>query len=84
MLNKMRKIWEYPQDIIQCIRSNNCIDILFIFSNVIMRKHLMACLVMSASLRDSDIESENINLIWFSVPDGQKTCSSKGVSLIGR
>ena len=33
--------------------------------------------------RNSDLDSENISLIWHSVSDGQKSCSSKGVSLIG-
>ena len=35
------------------------------------------------TLRDSDIDSENVSLIWRSVSDSQKTCSSKGVSLKG-
>ena len=35
------------------------------------------------SLRDSDMDSEKVSLIWRSVSDSQKTCSSKGVSLIG-
>ena len=36
----------------------------------------------SLILRDSDTDPENVSLIWLSVSDGQKTCSSKGVSLI--
>ena len=43
-----------------------------IISNVI-------CLV----LKDSNTESENVSLIQRSVSDGQRTCSSTGVSLIG-
>ena len=30
-----------------------------------------------------DTNSENVSLIWPSVSDGEKTCSSKGVSLVG-
>ena len=33
--------------------------------------------VISLILRDSDTNSENINLIRLSVSDGQKICSSK-------
>ena len=33
------------------------------------------------TLRDSNTDSENVNLIRHSVSDGQKTCSPKGVSL---
>ena len=36
--------------------------------------------VISLVLRDSDTDSENVSLIRRSVSDGQKTCSSKGVS----
>ena len=39
--------------------------------------------VSSLVLRDSDTDSENVSLIRRSVSDGQETCSSKGVSLIG-
>ena len=39
--------------------------------------------VISLVLRDSDTDSENVSLIRHSVSDGQKTCNSKGVSLIG-
>ena len=39
--------------------------------------------VISLVLRDSDSDSDNVSLILFSVSDGKKTCSSKGVSLIG-
>ena len=52
---------------VSCSMFNN-----LIFSNVI-----------SLVLRDSDTDSENVSLIWLSVSDGQKACSSKGVSLIG-
>ena len=31
---------------------------------------------------DSVTDSENVSLIWLSVPDDKKTCSSKGLSLI--
>ena len=34
-------------------------------------------------LRDNDTDSEKVNLMWLFVSDSQKTCSSKGVSLIG-
>ena len=33
-------------------------------------------------LRDMDMDSDNINLMWLFASDGQKTCSSKGVSRI--
>ena len=39
--------------------------------------------VIGLVLRYSDIGSENISFIRLSVSDGQKTCSSKCVSLIG-
>ena len=39
--------------------------------------------VISLVLRDSDTDSENVSLIWLSLSNGQKACSSKGVSLIG-
>ena len=39
--------------------------------------------VTSHVFRDRDTDSGNISLISLSVSDGQKTCSSKGVSLIG-
>ena len=48
-----------------------------IFSNVIITN------VISLILKDSDMDSENVSLIQHSVSDGQKTYSSKGVSLIG-
>ena len=35
--------------------------------------------VISLVLRNSDMDSENVNLIQHSVLDGQKTCSSKSV-----
>ena len=35
--------------------------------------------VISLVLRKSDIDAENDILIWRSVSDGQKTCSSKGI-----
>ena len=36
------------------------------------------------ALKDSDMDSENLSsLIWLSVSDGQKTDSSKVVSVIG-
>ena len=38
--------------------------------------------VISLVLKESDTDSENVSLIWHSVSDGQKACSSKGVSLI--
>ena len=38
---------------------------------------------ISLVLRDGDADSENVGLIWRSVSDSQKTCSSKGASLIG-
>ena len=47
------------------------------FSNFIISN------IISLVLSDSDTESENVNLIRCSVSDGQKTCSSKVVSLIG-
>ena len=47
------------------------------FSNVIISK------VISLVLRDGDTNSEKVSLIRHSVSDGQKICSSKGVSVIG-
>ena len=47
------------------------------FCNVIISN------VISLVLKDSDTDSGNVSLIWRSVSDGQKTCSSKGVSLMG-
>ena len=38
--------------------------------------------VISLVLRNSDTDPENVSLIRRSVSDGQKTCRSKGVSLI--
>ena len=38
--------------------------------------------VISLVVKGSDTDSENVSLIWHSESDGQKTCSSKGVSLI--
>ena len=49
----------------------------FMFSNVIISS------VISLVLRDSDTDSENVSLTQCSVSDGQKTLSSKGVSLLG-
>ena len=47
----------------------------------------VSCVKFSNSIslvsRDSDTDSENISLIQRFVSDGQKTCSLKGVSLIG-
>ena len=81
----MRKIWKYPRDVIQCVRLSYCSDnifIIYIFSqkkfhlSVITREHL-------TFLADSDTDSENVSLVRRSVSDGQKPCSSKGVSLMG-
>ena len=55
-----------------------------LFCRVIMWEHLMflvGCLIISsclvpASFFYSDMDSENISLIWLSVSDSQKTCSS--------
>ena len=54
------------------------------------REHLaflMACSVISKVislvLRDSDTDSESVSLRLRSVSGGQKTCSSKGLSLMG-
>ena len=82
---------------IQCVRSSSCNDDLFniyIFLkrnsilNVITREHLtflagMFTNVVSLILRDGDTDSENVSLIRRSASHGQKTCNSKGVSLIG-
>ena len=38
---------------------------------------------ISLVLRECDTDSENVSLIRRTVSDGQKTCNSKGVSLIG-
>ena len=38
--------------------------------------------VISLVLRDNDTDLENVSLIRRSVSDGQKTCSSRVVSLI--
>ena len=78
---------------IQYIRSSYRIDnsLLYIFSskeipflNVNKREHLTFLTIsLEMCLRHSDTDSENVSLIWHSVSDGQKTCSSKDVSLIG-
>ena len=39
--------------------------------------------VISLVLKDSDMDSENVTLIRRSVSDGWKTCSFKGLLLIG-
>ena len=39
--------------------------------------------VLNLALRDRDTDTENVTLIRLSVSDDQKTCSSKGVSLVG-
>ena len=46
------------------------------FSNVIRN-------VISLVLRDTDTDSKNVIFVRRSISDGQKTCSSKGISLIG-
>ena len=52
--------------------------------NVITREHLaFFCDMFSNAISASDKGSENVRLIRLSVPNGQKTCGSKGVSLIG-
>ena len=93
----MRKIWKYQRDVIQCVRSSFCIDNLFIIHLFLKRNSVlkgnyagifdfscgMFSNVISLVLKQSDKDSENVSLIRFSVSDGQKTCSSKGVSLIG-
>ena len=95
--NVMHKIWKYPQDVIQCIRSRYCIDNLFIIYSFLKRNSIfkrnyggtfdVSCIMFSnvfhLLLRVNDMESENVTLIRRSVSDGQKTSSSKGVSLIG-
>ena len=47
------------------------------FSNVIISN------IISLILRDNDLDSENVSLIRLSMSDGQKTCNSNVVSLIG-
>ena len=97
----MHKIWKYPRDMIQYIRSSSCINlfsinIFFKRSSIFKRNYAgtfdvpcgMFCNVIinnviSFVLRDGDTDSENLSLIRHSVSDGQKTCSSEGVSLIG-
>ena len=39
--------------------------------------------VISLVLRDSDTDTENVNLIWHFVSVGQVKCNSKGVLMIG-
>ena len=41
----------------------------------------IVCNVISLVFGDGATDSENVNLIRRSVPDGQITCSSKGISL---
>ena len=92
----MRKIWKYPQDVIQCVsRSSYCIDnsfIMYLFfkRNSItfdvscgMLSNVIICNVISLVLRGTDTDSENVSLIRHSLSDGQKICSSNGVSLTG-
>ena len=95
----MRQIWKYTRDVVQCARSSYCIDYLFIilqkkihfkynFAETFavscgMLSNVIISNVISLFLRNSDMDSENVSLILHSVSDGQKTFSSKGVSLIG-
>ena len=79
---------------IQCVGSSYCIDnLIYTFSskeipflNIIpgnINFYLSCCIVsnvISHVSRDNDIYSGNVSLIQCSVSDGQKTCSSKGVS----
>ena len=79
----MRKIYKKnPRDVIQSIWSSYCID------NLFSRKYAgnfdISCgKVISLVLRDNDRDSENVSLVQHSVSDGQKTRSSKDVSLMG-
>ena len=57
--------------------TRECLTFLRYVSNVIHGN------VTILVLRDSGTDSENVNFIRRSVSDGQKTCSSKGVSLTG-
>ena len=90
----MCKICKYSRDVIPCVRSSYCIVsiicLLYTFSfkeylNVKIWSMFSNVIVFSPSLilRDSDTDSENVSLIRLSVLHGQKTCSSKVVSLIG-
>ena len=88
----MRKVWKYPRDVIQYVRSSYYIDNLFIIYpflklNSTFKRNNAEVLnaycgiiryVTSLVLRDSDTGSENVTLIRRSVPDGQETCSSNG------
>ena len=79
------------------MRSSYYIGSLFIIYFFLKRNYVFTCNymgtcdvscvcfsnVISLILRDSIMDSENVSLIQPSVSDGQKTCSSKGVSLIG-
>ena len=42
--------------------------------------NIMYINVISFVIRDSDKDSENLSLIWRSVSDDQKTCSSEGIT----
>ena len=79
---------------IQCVGASYCIYNLFIIY-LLLKKHYkryyagtfdvpygMFNNAISLVLGDSETDSENIILIWRSVSDGQKTCSSMDVSLI--
>ena len=80
----------------QCVRSSNCVDNLFIIylflkRNPISRRNYAGTLdvsfdtfnnAISLVLRDSDTDSENVS--QRSGSNGQKTWSSKSVSLIGK
>ena len=91
----MHKFWKYLRDVVQCIRSSYCIDkLLYLFlqrNSTFKHTHMGAFNVscgmcsnfVSLILKDSDMDSENVNLIQLSVPDGQKTCIAKDVSSIG-
>ena len=82
----MRKIQKYPRDVIHCVRSSYCIDNLLI-KQLNCAGTFDACdmysNVISLVSRDSDTDIVNVSLILRSISDGQKTCSSKGISLIG-
>ena len=82
---------------IHCVKTSYSIDNIFItylflkgnsslkrnYSGIFDVSYVVFSNVISLVLRDSDMGSKNISLIRRSVLDGQKTCSSKGVSLIG-
>ena len=80
-------VWPHPRDVMLYAISSYYYDNMFIiclFSDILFFLILKPVLVVSLVLKDSNMDSENLSsLIRLSVSDGQKTDSSKVVSVIG-